>query len=147
MESATMPTSLIIITATAIPLMTPCSQQSLVDDINYDLKVDIKDLAQVAAAFGSYLNPVRHLDYGPYCDINNDGKIDIRDLVIIAKNFGRELYPVKRSFLSIKETQFSAYCLLSYDETRLTPFSNFFGGFSAFPAFFTSSRTRSRYSS
>jgi len=57
--------------------------------MNGDNKVDIRDLAQAAQSFGSYLG---HPRWNPIADINNDGKVDIRDLVLIAKNFGKT-YP------------------------------------------------------
>jgi PKD repeat protein len=52
-----------------------------------DLKVDMRDIALVASAFGS--NPItepRH--WNPICDINGDGKVDMRDIAIVAKEFG-----------------------------------------------------------
>ncbi len=55
------------------------------EDVNIDFKVDVRDLATTAVAFGS--EPI-HARWNPYCDINNDGKVDIRDLATIAKSFG-----------------------------------------------------------
>lgn len=54
-------------------------------DINCDQKVDVRDIAMAALAFGSNVGYSR---WDPRADINGDGIIDIRDLVIIAKNFG-----------------------------------------------------------
>ncbi len=65
---------------------TPPVRILLLGDINGDGKVDIKDVAIVAKAFGSYPG---HYLWNPDGDFNQDGKIDIRDLVIVAKNFGR----------------------------------------------------------
>jgi hypothetical protein len=50
-----------------------------------DLKVDIKDVARAARAFGS--SPV-HLRWDPPCDVNDDFKVDIRDIAAIARRFG-----------------------------------------------------------
>jgi len=55
-------------------------------DINGDGKVDIKDIAIVAAAFGSYPG---HAKWNSSADLNYDEKIDIRDIAIAATNFGR----------------------------------------------------------
>jgi len=58
----------------------------ILGDLNGDGKVDIKDLALAALAFGSY---VGHPRYNPDADVNQDGKVDIRDLARIALNFGK----------------------------------------------------------
>lgn len=55
-------------------------------DINYDLKVDILDIAIAASAFGSYPG---HERWNPIADINNDNRIDIKDIGAIAKEFGK----------------------------------------------------------
>jgi parallel beta-helix repeat protein len=55
-------------------------------DVSIDGKVDGKDLAVIAKAFGS--NPTRP-NWNPVADENEDGKIDGKDIVYIAKNFGR----------------------------------------------------------
>ncbi len=62
-------------------------------DINHDLKVDIKDIATAALAFGSEIGDS---NWNPHADITGpiplqpDGKVDIRDIGLIAKNFGKE---------------------------------------------------------
>lgn len=56
-----------------------------VTDFNGDGKIDIKDIAVVASAFGS--SP-EDPDWNPIIDINQDGKIDIRDIAPTAKCFG-----------------------------------------------------------
>jgi hypothetical protein len=58
-------------------------------DINRDSKVDIKDVAIAAMAFGSYPGDPR---WNPMADENEDGKIDVKDIATIAKNFGKT-YP------------------------------------------------------
>ena len=54
-------------------------------DVNYDGIVDIRDIAIVARAYGSYPgSPSWNAD----ADINGDGRVDTRDISITAKNFG-----------------------------------------------------------
>jgi parallel beta-helix repeat protein len=55
-----------------------------VADLNDDGKVDGKDIAIVAQAFGSRLS---HRRWNWRADMNNDNKIDGLDLVVIAKSF------------------------------------------------------------
>jgi len=65
------------------------------EDLNGDGKVDIKDLAIVAKAFGSYLGSP---NWNPIADVTGstlgvpDNKVDIRDVAYVAKNFGK-IYP------------------------------------------------------
>jgi len=54
-------------------------------DINRDCKVDIVDMANVGAAFGSTTGSV---NWNGLADLNNDGKIDILDIVIVSSHFG-----------------------------------------------------------
>ncbi len=62
-------------------------------DINHDLKIDIKDIATAALAFGSYPS---HERWNPHADITGsialepDGQVDIRDIALIALHFGEE---------------------------------------------------------
>lgn len=62
-------------------------------DINHDLKVDMKDVATVAKAFGSSPGDPK---WDPSADITGpvplvpDGKVDMRDIGLVAKNFGRK---------------------------------------------------------
>ena len=66
-----------------------------VADINDDLKVDTKDLAIAALAYGSFPG---HPNWNPIADITGsehlvpDGRVDIRDLALMASNYG-ETYP------------------------------------------------------
>ena len=59
-------------------------------DVTGDGKVDIKDIAHIANAFGAYNYPPDFVDprYNPMYDFNSDNVIDMIDLVLIAKNFG-----------------------------------------------------------
>lgn len=51
--------------------------------------IDVKDVAAIAKAFGSY---PEHSAWNPCVDFNSDEKIDIRDIAACAKHFGA-LYP------------------------------------------------------
>lgn len=63
-----------------------------VGDINGDGKVDMKDIALVAAAFGTSPG---HPRWNPEADITGptylvpDNKVDMRDVSLVAKNFGQ----------------------------------------------------------
>jgi len=61
----------------------------ILGDVNNDNKVDIKDIAQAALAFGT--DP-SHPRWNIQADIDQDGRVYIKDLAIIAKNFGKK-YP------------------------------------------------------
>jgi parallel beta-helix repeat protein len=52
-------------------------------DVNGDGKVDIRDIALLARAFGQTVPPAN-----PDLDVNQDWKIDIRDIAVVAKHFG-----------------------------------------------------------
>jgi hypothetical protein len=67
------------------PLMTPWIAASP-GDINRDGKVDIKDVAIAAVAFGSYPG---HPRWNPIADQNEDATIDVKDIALIAKDFGK----------------------------------------------------------
>jgi len=68
----------------AVGLLSP-----LLGDVNGDDKVDGKDIAVVAQAFGSYPT---HPRWNPITDLNRDRMIDGKDIVKVAKNFGKT-YP------------------------------------------------------
>jgi PKD repeat protein len=67
-------------------------QVRYVGDLNGDGKVDMKDIAIAAAAFGTYPGDPR---WNPDADITGrvylvpDGTVDMRDIALIAKNFGK----------------------------------------------------------
>jgi hypothetical protein len=54
-------------------------------DVNMDGRVDIKDMAMVTAAFGSYPG---HPRWNPNCDMNGDNRIDIWDVAYVSRYFG-----------------------------------------------------------
>lgn len=60
-------------------------------DVNWDAKVDVKDVYRVAQNFGKVRPPgVPSWDrYGPNCDINDDDKVDTKDYYIVCKNYGK----------------------------------------------------------
>jgi hypothetical protein len=66
-----------------------CMYPSNIVDFNMDGKVDIKDVALVARAFGSFEG---HPRYDPWLDANRDGKIDMKDVALACKNFGWKAY-------------------------------------------------------
>jgi hypothetical protein len=60
---------------------------TLLGDFNGDNKVDVRDVAPVTLAFGSY---VGHPRWNPLVDINKDGKINVKDVAVVSRNFGSE---------------------------------------------------------
>ena len=58
----------------------------LIGDLNGDGKVDVKDLAILGKAFGSYES---HPRWSAACDLNGDGTVDVLDAALILKNFGQ----------------------------------------------------------
>jgi len=61
----------------------------MLGDLNGDGKIDIKDLALAAKAFGSYPS---HPRWNSRADVDQDGRVYIKDLAIVARNFGKT-YP------------------------------------------------------
>jgi parallel beta-helix repeat protein len=66
------------------PLMKP--RNLLFGDINFDLKIDMRDIGVAAWSLGSYLG---HPRWNSYADLNEDGRLDMKDLITIANNFGK----------------------------------------------------------
>jgi len=75
------------VTAQSETARTSC--ETIIGDVNLDGKVDMKDVAFAAMAFGSYPG---HPRWNSIADQNEDGKIDMRDIALVAKNFGKT-YP------------------------------------------------------
>jgi len=99
-EVATWPKGTYTVTITIVVHFPDCTtiefvfpitfQISILGDLNGDGKVDMKDIAPVAKAFGTKLcqprwNPDADLNY----DINNDLLVDMKDIAIVSKNFGK----------------------------------------------------------
>ena len=59
-------------------------------DLNCDDKVDTRDVATAARAFGSY---PRHPRWNSDADINRDRNVDMRDIATVAKSFGKTWRP------------------------------------------------------
>jgi peptide/nickel transport system substrate-binding protein len=58
-------------------------------DVNYDGKVDMKDVGTTGMSFGSWFGPPIHPRWVFRCDFNNDRKIDMKDVGLVARNFGK----------------------------------------------------------
>jgi len=58
---------------------------SMLGDLNFDGKINIEDIVQVALAFGSLPGGTR---WNFAADLNEDNAIDIMDLVMVALHFG-----------------------------------------------------------
>jgi parallel beta-helix repeat protein len=56
-------------------------------DLNLDGKVDVKDVALVAAAYGSHPSNAR---WNPIADINRDDRIDVRDMALVCRDYGEK---------------------------------------------------------
>jgi parallel beta-helix repeat protein len=63
-------------------------------DVNRDLKVDMRDIAIIAKAFGTIPG---YPNWDPRADITStvplvpDGRVDMRDIGLVAKNFGKKI--------------------------------------------------------
>lgn len=62
-----------------------CLPYSPYGDLNFDGKVNMRDVARVTAAFGSYPG---HERWDREADINRDGRINIEDVAKVARYFG-----------------------------------------------------------
>jgi ABC-type transport system substrate-binding protein len=58
-------------------------------DVNYDGKVDMKDVGTTAKSFGAIFGPPQDTRWVYRCDLNNDRKIDMKDIGYVAQNFGK----------------------------------------------------------
>jgi hypothetical protein len=57
----------------------------LTGDLNHDGKIDMRDIAAVAKAFGT--RPGDAL-WNPAADLDKSGKVDMKDIAIVARAFG-----------------------------------------------------------
>jgi peptide/nickel transport system substrate-binding protein len=55
-------------------------------DLDGSGRVDIRDIAEAAKAFGTHAGETR---WDAKADVNGDGVVDIRDIATVAKNFGK----------------------------------------------------------
>jgi len=69
-------------------LHTTTTGYNLPADVNYDGKIDIKDVHAAAAAYGAYYGPPLTANWIYRADVNNDRKIDIKDVHYIASYYG-----------------------------------------------------------
>ena len=69
------------------PLMKP--RNLLFGDLNFDLRIDMRDIGVAAWSLGSYPG---HPRWNSYTDLNEDGRLDIKDLVLIARDFGKTFF-------------------------------------------------------
>ncbi|MGL5086476.1 MAG: polymorphic toxin type 35 domain-containing protein [Clostridium sp.] len=69
-------------------------------DINYDLVIDVQDLAEVASKYNLTSNLP---GWNPKCDINKDSIVDIYDLVLVSNADGSSVDPL--AFVSAKDVE------------------------------------------
>lgn len=60
----------------------------LLGDINFDWKVDYKDIAILVSSYGSIIGQP---EYNYDADVNEDGIIDYRDLAIVVTEYGKKM--------------------------------------------------------
>jgi hypothetical protein len=58
-------------------------------DMNYDGKINFKDIGAAAASFGAVYGPPASIKWVYRCDFDNDRKVDMKDIGEVAKNFGK----------------------------------------------------------
>jgi len=68
----------------------PPVMYNITTDLNYDGKVDMKDIGPAAKAFGSFPG---HIRWNIEVDLNCDGKVDMKDIGAVAKAFGQKIEP------------------------------------------------------
>ena len=62
---------------------------TLREDLNYDIKVDVKDVFAAAKAYGSQPPPFPGNErWDERADVNDDLKVDVKDVFAIATKFG-----------------------------------------------------------
>jgi endoglucanase len=63
-----------------------CPARAILGDVNGDGKVDMKDVAIVAKAFGTTPSDPR---YNPAADLNGDRLVNMVDIAIVGFNLGK----------------------------------------------------------
>ena len=84
-ENATLQVSLVSNNTVLAEKIVNIGDGSVNYDLNYDGKIDIIDIMQVASKWNSKLNDGK---YELIFDFNNDGKIDIVDIMSIVSKWG-----------------------------------------------------------
>ena len=79
---------------------------TLLEDVNNDGIVDIRDLVLVAASFGQLRD--RNAEQDP--DVNRDGTIDVLDLVRVSNSFGQTAPDENSAYHDIQEYIFDKSC-------------------------------------
>ena len=79
----------------------------LLEDVNKDSIVDIRDLVLVAAAFGQPAD--RNVEHNP--DVNRDGTVDVLDLVRISNSFGETPKYDNSTYHEIQDYIFDKSCV------------------------------------
>jgi hypothetical protein len=69
--------------------VTNTTSNLLAYDVNYDGKVNGRDIGATAHSFGAIYGPPMSYWWIFRCDFNNDRRIDMKDIGAIAKNFGK----------------------------------------------------------
>jgi peptide/nickel transport system substrate-binding protein len=85
------------------PAVTPAlAGFNLPVDVNYDGKVDMKDIGIVARAFCTSFGPPQDARWIYRGDINNDRKIDLKDVGLVARQFGESsaAWPLVKSTIT-----------------------------------------------
>ncbi len=57
-------------------------------DVNFDEKVDITDIVQVIAVYGT---TPESPNWNQYCDVNKDEKVDITDISMVISHYGEQM--------------------------------------------------------
>jgi hypothetical protein len=68
-------------------LGTTASGYNLPADVNYDGKIDVKDVAAVARAYGTSYGPPTAANWVFRADVNNDRRVDIKDVHYVASYY------------------------------------------------------------
>jgi hypothetical protein len=77
--------SVVLILSTLASIIQLANAGGLMYDLNFDGKVDLKDVYLVGKAFGSSPGDPK---WNPLADVNRDGRIDLKDYFVLAKHFG-----------------------------------------------------------
>jgi endoglucanase len=76
----------ILALAVLVVAVAVCPAKAILGDVNGDGKVDMKDIAIVAKAFGATPSAPR---WNPAADVNGDMAVNMVDIAIVASNLGK----------------------------------------------------------